>query len=307
MNISVHPSVRASHICVDLSASIDVEITVDMISFFQQMPFTEREAYIEFDMGSGYEDFEKPEVWLSRITEETGVWHGLDRFDGFTESSQSLDFDPRLRSSRSWSEDSYEKLVAEVPWLRENDSLLDPADAAPVKRRMTLASIERAPVVLVQEFRVHSQVNVDIVGWLDQLPETQRADILSLPNDDDYCADAYFRRPLDYLTDYFSESLHVDVSVDSSPFVHTWVDEHDVEAAVQYRNGATTSGNNRWWNEDDFEVLSAAMPWLRDIYAATLAADDIDSDHPDYALLVDYQHRLERLPGPSDIPLFDVA
>lgn len=307
MNTSVRPSVRASRICVDLSASIDVEIQVDMISFFQQMPFTEREAYIEFDMGSGYEDFEKPEVWLSRITEETGVWHGLDRFDGFTESSQSIDFDSRLRSSRSWSEDSYEKLVAEVPWLRENDSLLDPADAAPVKRRMTLASIERAPVVLVQEFQVRSQVDVDIVGWLDQLPETQRAGILSLPNDDDYCADDYFRRPLDYLTDYFSESLHVDVSVDSSPFVHTWVDEHDVEAAVRYRNGATAFGNNRWWNEDDFEVLSAAMPWLRDIYAATLVADGIDSDHPDYALLVDYQHRLVRLPGPDDVPLFDVA
>lgn len=149
------------------------------------------------------------------------------------------------------------------------------------------SAVRDAPlrINVVQKYRI--ETDIDIVGYFCGFTPAQQANYWAtdVPDNCGSGPDSW-GRPFDYLMEMLAEDVEVNEPLLASRVAISNIDEDDFEARVAARGSMHAPFNDRYWTENDFRALVAAVPWL------------LPERMKDEAILT-------RTPGPNDSPLWE--
>ena len=151
-----------------------------------------------------------------------------------------------------------------------------------------------APILEVEAtFSIRAEARIDLVAYFNALPKRAQEAYRTL--DVEGLGYAEWERPSVFLT----QNAEVEdlLLVQHRPFadpgdpqpVREIVDMDEVSVVVTKRAGF--AAYDRWWVEEDFNLLRGQVPWLDLVHKKIEQGDELDEED------------LARIPGPLDVPI----
>lgn len=277
-------------VTVEVTASVDVEETVDLVTLFAGMDERAQRHYLGLDL-SEYgmsAEWERPLAYLWPDAEDLvpmSLITGANKppFGDIQDSNVRVikrNGERTSRDEREWTEDDYRDLSAQVHWL----PLPTDKRAATEDRRDPIDG----PVSLTVEVTatVGADQSVDVHALFNAMDTRTQARYFDL-DIAELGMGGEFERPLAYLLPDDDDLIPYTMIPRSPSHPRGHVDDLDVR--VVKRHDTLVFGEERRWTREDYLTLADNVPWLgRHVYEQQMSAAD-----------------RARMPGPGDVPLFD--
>lgn len=270
---------------VEVSASVAVEETVDLIALLSRMGEREQRRYLtldahEFNITA---EWERPLAYLWPDEDDLiplamapgAVSHPRGNLDDSDVRVISRNGERPVGGESRWTEADYLLLASAVEWLAKH---------AGVEHQPRESTDGLLRVEVTATFGVEETLNpFDLFTAMTER-EQKRYFALDLT---EVGMSVEWERPLAYLWPDDDDLVPYTMVPGSVSHPSGMVD--DAEVRVVKRHGTYCVGAARDWTEDDYRTLVESVPWL--------ARHDREQTMN--------EHDRARLPGPDDVPLFD--
>lgn len=286
--VSSHTSVPSGAppvpLTVEVTATVGVEETVDMVALFASMGELARKRYFALDTRefSIAAEWERPlaYVWpdatdLVPLSMAPGaVSHPRGDINDADVRVVKRNGEHPVGYGMRWCEADYTRLAALVPWLGTHVGV-------PHEVREDTANV----LVVEVSAEIGVEETIPLADLFNAMSAQDRRQFFDL-NLSEAGMDSEWERPLAYLWPDADDLIPYTMVPGTVSHPRGVVEEADVR--VSKRNGVRAVGHARGWTEDDYQVLAGHVAWLK------RHAFEQEMN----------EHERARMPGPLDVPLF---